>query len=50
MTPQESLTAPFGTALSRDGIHPSAGTHMQVANALIQAINAKYGTTIPAIQ
>ena len=45
-----SRTAPFGTALSLDGIHPSASTHVGVANALIAAINAKYGTSIPAIQ
>ena len=45
-----SRTAPFGTALSLDGIHPSASTHVGVANALIAAINAKYGTSIPVIQ
>ena len=33
-----ATTAPFGTAVSRDGIHPSAATHKLVANALIQMI------------
>jgi hypothetical protein len=41
--------APFGTALSRDGLHPSTSTQRLVAQALQAAINAKYGTTIPAI-
>ena len=40
-------TAPFGTALSRDGIHPSTSTHLGTAQALVQLINATYGTTIP---
>jgi hypothetical protein len=44
-----SQNTPFGTALSRDGIHPSTSTHRLVANALIQAINAKYGTDIAAV-
>jgi lysophospholipase L1-like esterase len=48
VTPEMSQNAPFGTALSRDGFHPSTSTHVLVANALIAAINAKYGTTIPA--
>ncbi len=43
------LTAPFGTAISRDGIHANAVTHRLVADALIAAINAKYGTTIASI-
>jgi hypothetical protein len=45
----DSQNAPFGTALSRDGIHPSTSTHGLVTNVLIQAINAKYGTSIPAL-
>lgn len=44
-----ATTAPFGTALSRDGIHPSTSTHRLVAQALQAAINARYGTAIPAI-
>jgi lysophospholipase L1-like esterase len=40
---------PFGSAFSRDGVHPSAATHKLVTNALILAINAKYGTTLQPI-
>jgi len=47
-TDPQHLSAPFGSAISLDGIHPSASTYKLVANALIQAINAKYGTSIPA--
>jgi len=43
-----SNTAPYGTAVSLDGIHPSAAAHVEIANDLIKAINAKYGSTIPA--
>lgn len=45
----QNVTAPFGAALSLDGIHPSTSAHRAVANALIQAINAKYSTSIPAL-
>lgn len=51
-TPVDSNTtvrAPFGTAVSRDGIHPSTSTHRLTAQALRAAINAHYSTTIPAI-
>lgn len=41
--------APFGTAISRDGIHPSTSTQRLVAQALQAAINTRYGTSIPAI-
>ncbi len=44
-----SVTAPFGTALSRDGIHPSSTTHYLVAQSLITAINARYSTAIPQL-
>jgi hypothetical protein len=44
-----AVTAPFGAIFSRDGVHPSAAAHKLVANALIQTINAKYGTAIAAI-
>jgi len=44
-----SATAPFGTGVSLDGIHPSSSTHILVANGVIDVINAKYGTTIPKI-
>jgi lysophospholipase L1-like esterase len=44
-----TLNAPFGTALSLDGVHPSASAHVVVANALIEAINTTYSTSIPAV-
>ena len=40
---------PFGASFSCDGVHPSATAHRLVANKLREAINAEYGTTIPAI-
>lgn len=49
VTPEMSQNTPFGSALSRDGIHPSTSAHRLVTNALIQAINAKYQTTIPPL-
>ena len=42
-------TAPFGTAVSRDGIHPSTSTHRLTAQALQAAINAHYSTAIPPV-
>jgi hypothetical protein len=42
-------TEPFGWALSLDGLHPSGRAHVIVANALIEAINAKYGAAITPI-
>ncbi|HYK09869.1 MAG TPA: SGNH/GDSL hydrolase family protein [Gemmatimonadales bacterium] len=44
-----ATTAPFGTAFSFDGVHPSAATHKLVANTLIGVINAKYGTSLKTI-
>jgi lysophospholipase L1-like esterase len=49
VTPEMSENTPFGSALSRDGFHPSTSTHRVLTDALIQAINAKYGTNIPAL-
>jgi lysophospholipase L1-like esterase len=46
---QPCTTSPFGTAFSCDGIHPSAATHKLFANKLIEAINAKYGTSLARI-
>jgi len=39
--------APFGTAFSCDGVHPSSSTHHLIAQSLQQVINAKYGSAIP---
>jgi lysophospholipase L1-like esterase len=44
-----SATNPFGTAFSLDGVHPSLVGHTIVANGLIAAINAKFGTTLAAL-
>jgi hypothetical protein len=44
-----AVSRPFGKAFSKDGIHPSAAAHKLIANALIQVINAKYSSAIPAI-
>lgn len=44
-----SAAAPFGTGFSLDGIHPSTTSQKLIANALIQVINAKYGTALKAI-
>jgi hypothetical protein len=44
-----AVTAPFGNFFSRDGVHPTAASHKLVANALIQAINAKYSKSLLSI-
>jgi hypothetical protein len=44
-----AVPAPFGSALSRDGIHPSTATQKLIAQTLQQAINAFYNSAIPAI-
>jgi lysophospholipase L1-like esterase len=41
--------AAFGPFISNDGVHPAALAHKTIANELITTINAKYGTSIPAI-
>jgi lysophospholipase L1-like esterase len=43
-------TAAFGTFFSLDGVHPAAAAHVLLANNIIDAINAKYGTSIPHTQ
>ncbi|MFL5606488.1 MAG: SGNH/GDSL hydrolase family protein [Gemmatimonadaceae bacterium] len=44
-----SPTATYGTLISLDGVHPAAAAHKLIANALIDAINAKYGTTLAPV-
>jgi lysophospholipase L1-like esterase len=44
-----STTAPFGTAFSFDGVHPSLAGATLIANDLIKAINAKYATTLQPV-
>lgn len=45
-----TTTSPFGTYISYDGVHPSAAAHVLIANALIDIINAKYGTSLAKVQ
>lgn len=40
---------PFGQYVSLDGVHPRRAGHVLVANGVIDAVNAKYGTTIPKV-
>ena len=40
---------PFGPGISADGVHPSGLGQRFIANALIDVINGKYGTSIPKI-
>jgi lysophospholipase L1-like esterase len=44
-----SGTATFGTLISLDGVHPAASAHRLIANAIIDATNAKYGTTLTPV-
>lgn len=46
----QAATAPFGTALSFDGIHPSSATHRRIAASLTTTINQKYQSSIPVLQ
>ncbi|HEY0997523.1 MAG TPA: SGNH/GDSL hydrolase family protein [Gemmatimonadaceae bacterium] len=50
VNPTTGAGNPFGPCISLDGIHPADQGHKLVAEALRQAINAKYGTNLPAIQ
>jgi hypothetical protein len=43
-------TAPFGQFFSLDGVHPAAAAHIVIANDIIDAVNAKYGTSVPHTQ
>jgi lysophospholipase L1-like esterase len=40
-------SAPFGSTISLDGVHPSSAGQAVLANAAVKAINAKYGVAIP---
>jgi lysophospholipase L1-like esterase len=42
-------TSPFGACFSFDGFHPSSTLYARIANALIDAINTKYGTSLAAV-
>jgi len=43
---EASQNTPFGYVLSRDGIHPSTISHGIMKDVLVDAINAKYGTSL----
>jgi lysophospholipase L1-like esterase len=49
-TGSTAATTAYGSLISLDGIHPAAAGHVLIANALIGVINAKYGTTLAAVQ
>src|SRR5512140_714646 len=40
----------FGQYFSLDGVHPAAAASVVLANDIIDAINAKYGTSVPHTQ
>ncbi|HEX5830872.1 MAG TPA: SGNH/GDSL hydrolase family protein [Gemmatimonadaceae bacterium] len=44
-----SATQPFGQFFSLDGVHPSVAAHTLVANVVIEAVNATYGTSLASI-
>jgi len=48
VTIDPSLAPPFG-GFSLDGVHPNARGHALVANFFIDAINAKFGSTLPYV-
>jgi hypothetical protein len=47
--PNFAATGTFGTGMSLDGVHPAAGVHREIANALIPLINAKYSTSLALV-
>ncbi len=47
--PQIGTEAPFGPYFSLDGVHPSSEAHELIADAVIQAINETYGSSIPPL-
>ncbi len=44
-----SATAPFGPVFTLDGFHPSALAQQLIVNAMIAAVNTKYGTAIDTV-
>lgn len=44
-----SATAPFGTWVSLDGVHPANAAHRGITNHLIDEINATYSTNLARI-
>jgi lysophospholipase L1-like esterase len=51
--PFPNLASPdqmFGPYISLDGVHPSGAAHVLIANALVDVINQKYGTSLQPVQ
>jgi hypothetical protein len=46
---RDATTSVFGSVFSLDGVHPSAAGQRLIANAVIDAVNAKYGTAIARV-
>jgi hypothetical protein len=46
---RDLATSVFGALFSLDGVHPTAAGQKLIANAMIAAVNTKYGTTIPVV-
>jgi lysophospholipase L1-like esterase len=47
--PNLGSPTPFGTHFTLDGLHPGTALHVLFANAIITAINAKYGTSLTGV-
>lgn len=45
-----SATNTFGSYISLDGVHPRRPAHVEIANGIVAAINATYGTNLPDVQ
>jgi hypothetical protein len=45
-----SATNTFGDYISLDGVHPRRPAHVLIANGMVAAINAKYGTNLGTVQ
>lgn len=45
-----SATNTFGDYFSLDGVHPRRPAHVLIANGMVAAINAKYGTNLGTVQ
>ena len=45
----KAVWAPFGKWFSLDGVHPTTAAHTLITNYLINAINAKYSTSLTTL-
>lgn len=48
--PNLASARPFGDCISLDGVHPARAGHVVIANAVVAAINAKYGKSLPTVK